>query len=108
MPSFTVRSELPEAVAEQTIRSMNRLSEQFASIVVDGIVIGSVRPVDPPIASQMSNGMINASASVKRWVPGATINNVADLYARPPCSWACCSIDSLRMRALMPGVDRLC
>jgi hypothetical protein len=31
----------------------------------------------------MLNGMINASASIKRWVPEATIGNVADLYARP-------------------------
>jgi AcrR family transcriptional regulator len=80
---ITARSGLPEAAAEQIIRTMNRLSEQFASFVVDGMVDGSVRPVDPTIASQMINGMINASASVKRWVPGATIENVADLYARP-------------------------
>lgn len=80
---ITARSGLPEAAAEQTIRTMNRLSEQFASFVVDGVADGSVRPVDPTIASQMINGMINASASVKRWVPGATIDNVADLYARP-------------------------
>lgn len=80
---ITARSGLPEAATEQTIRTMNRLSEQFASFVVDGIANGSVRPVDPTIAAQLINGMINASASVKRWVPGATIDNVADLYARP-------------------------
>lgn len=80
---ITARSGLPEAAADQTIRTMNRLSAQFASFVVDGVANGSVRPVDPTIASQMINGMINASASVKRWVPGATIDNVADLYARP-------------------------
>lgn len=80
---ITARSGLPEAAAEQTIRTMNRLSEQFASFVVDGIANGSVRPVDPTIAAQLINGMINASASVKRWVPGATIDNVADLYACP-------------------------
>lgn len=80
---ITARSGLPEAAAEQTIRTMNRLSEHFAGVLVDGVADGSVRPVDPAIAAQMINGMINASASIKRWVPGATIDNVACLYARP-------------------------
>lgn len=80
---ITARSGLPEAAAEQTLRTMNRLSEHFACVVVDGVVDGSVRPIDPAIAAQMISGMINASASIKRWVPEATIGNVADLYARP-------------------------
>lgn len=80
---ITARSGLPEAAAEQTLRTVNRLSEHFASVVVDGVMDGSVRPIDPAIAAQMVSGMINASASIKRWVPEATIGNVADLYARP-------------------------
>ncbi len=80
---ITARSGLPEAAAEQTLRTMNRLSEHFASVVVDGVMDGSVRPIDPAIAAQLVSGMINASASIKRWVPEATIGNVADLYARP-------------------------
>lgn len=80
---ITARSGLPEAAVEQTIRTMDRLSEHFASVIVDGVADGSIRPVDPTIAAQMINGMVNASASIKRWVPGATIENVAQLYARP-------------------------
>ena len=80
---ITARSGLPEAAAEQTLRTVSRLSEHFASVAVDGIMDGSVRPIDPAIAAQMISGMINASASIKRWVPEATIGNVADLYARP-------------------------
>ncbi len=80
---ITARSGLPEAAAEQTLRTMNRLSEHFASVVVDGVMDGSVRPIDSAIAAQMISGMVNASASIRRWVPEATIHNVADLYARP-------------------------
>jgi len=80
---ITARSGLPESAAEQTLRTMNRLSEHFASVVVDGVMDGSVRPIDSAIAAQMISGMVNASASIRRWVPEATIHNVADLYARP-------------------------
>ena len=80
---ITARSGLPEAAADETLRTMNRQSERFANFVVDGIADGSVRPVDPAIVAQLVNGMINAAASITRWVPGADIGNAADLFARP-------------------------
>lgn len=80
---ITARSGLSEIAVEETLRTMNRLSERFANFVVDGIADGSIRPVDPAVAAHMVNGMVNASASMKRWVPGATIDNAVDLYARP-------------------------
>ncbi len=80
---ITARSGLPEAAVDETLRTMNRLSERFANFVVDGMADGSIRPVDPAIAAQMVNGMVNASASIKRWVPGVVIDNAVDLYARP-------------------------
>ncbi len=80
---ITARSGLPEAAVDETLRTMNRLSERFAAFVVDGIADGSIRPVDPAIAAQMVNGMVNAAASIKRWVPDVTIDNAVDLYARP-------------------------
>lgn len=80
---ITARSGLPEADSYATLRTMNRLSERFANFVVDGVADGSVRPVDPAIAAQMVHGMINAAATITRWVPGVTIDNAVDLFARP-------------------------
>lgn len=80
---ITARSGLAESSADRILRTMNRLSEEFANFIVDGIADGSVRPVDPTIASQMVHGMINASASIKRWVPTVAMESVTDLYARP-------------------------
>ena len=48
--------------AGKIIRTMNQLSERFASVVVDGIVDGSVRPVDPAIAAASIMGVVLQTA----------------------------------------------
>lgn len=80
---MTARSRLPEALAGETLRTMHQISEHFAGVVADGVIDGSVRPVDPAVAAQLISGMINASASARRWAPAASPVNVVDLYARP-------------------------
>lgn len=80
---MTARSRLPATVADGIWRTMHQLSEHFAGVIADGVIDGSIRPVDQAIAAQMVSGMINASASARRWVPDASPANVVDLYARP-------------------------
>lgn len=79
----TAWSALPEVLREDMMTTMNRLSERFASVIVDGMADGSIRPLDPSIAAQMVNGMVNAAAELERWVPGVTIDTASYLYARP-------------------------
>lgn len=76
-------SALPKALRSEKLRTMNRLSERFAGFIVDGMQDGSVRVVDQTVAAQVVNGMINAAAEIENWVPGVTMENAADLYARP-------------------------
>lgn len=79
----TARSALPQDRGYDALKAMSRLSEGFANFIVDGMIDGSVRPLDQTVAAQMISGLVNASASSKRWVPGVTIDNVVDLYAKP-------------------------
>jgi hypothetical protein len=64
-------------------RTMSRLGERFATLVIDGMADGSLRIVDPSVAAQVINGMINAVAEIERWVPGIDAGNAFELYARP-------------------------
>ncbi|MEO8153529.1 MAG: TetR/AcrR family transcriptional regulator [Rhizobacter sp.] len=64
-------------------RTMSRLTERLAGVFVDGMVDGSVRPLHAVIASQVASGLVNSAASLPHWVPGATQDNVADVYVRP-------------------------
>jgi AcrR family transcriptional regulator len=79
----TAWSGLPEAIRSDTRRTMGRLGERFGALVVEGMADGSLRIVDPSIAAQVINAMVNAAAEVERWVPGADAANVFELYALP-------------------------
>jgi len=80
----TAISALPDQEHRDEVRrTMNRLTERMANLVVDGMMDGSIRALDSAIASRAIFAAINAAAELHRWVPSATIDSVADVYARP-------------------------
>ncbi|MEO8652951.1 MAG: TetR/AcrR family transcriptional regulator [Ramlibacter sp.] len=79
----TAWTGLPDPLRSETRRTMGRLGERFATLVIDGMDDGSVRVVDPSIAAQVINGMVNAAAELERWARGIDAANVFELYAMP-------------------------
>ena len=87
----TAVSALPdEAQRDRVRRTQLRLTERMASVVVDGMVDGSIRPLDPHIAARASIAAINAAAELQRWVPAATADNAGDLFVRPALQGVLC------------------
>ena len=76
-------SALPETIREDVETTMARLSERFGMFIVDGMIDGSIRAVDPSIAAQCVNTTINAAAALERWAPGAEPGNAAEILIRP-------------------------
>lgn len=74
---------LPLELRHEMADGYNRGSERFAALISDGVADGSIRPVDPMIAAHMINSMLNAAASLDRWVPGVERAHAAGLFARP-------------------------
>lgn len=74
---------VPEIIRKYLLQKFERLSNGFAGTISDGIADGSIRPVDPIIASQMVTAVINACAELHFWTPGLTPENAGQLYARP-------------------------
>lgn len=74
---------LPGAIRHEMVQASNRVSDRFSSIISDGIAAGSVRAVDPIIASQMLTATLNASAEINYWIPGVSREEAVELYARP-------------------------
>ena len=81
---FTATSALPDQAQRDRVRvTMVRLTERLAGLVVDGMMDGSIRPLDAGIAAQTITASINAAAELHRWLPGAGLDNVDGLYLRP-------------------------
>mgnify|MGYP001298793746 CR=1 FL=1 len=77
-------SALPDEMHRDGVRkTMARLTERMTCVVVDGLMDGSIRPLDPAIAALIAIGAINAAAELQRWAPGASATNASDLFVRP-------------------------
>lgn len=77
-------SALPDQVQRDSVRkTMARLTERMACVVVDGMMDGSIRPLDPAIAALVAIGVINAAAELQRWAPSANTETASDMYVRP-------------------------
>jgi AcrR family transcriptional regulator len=81
MLRVTAWSGLPEAIRSDMRRTMGRLGERFATLVLQGMQDGSLRVIDPSTAAQVLNGMVNAAAEIERWVRGIHAGNAFELYA---------------------------
>lgn len=81
---ITATSALPDqAQRDEVRRTIGRLTQRITSLLVDGMMDGSIRPLDPLIAAQVLFAQINAASELTRWAPAATADNVAALYLRP-------------------------
>jgi AcrR family transcriptional regulator len=79
----TATSALPDTTQRAHVQAtLRRLTERMTGVLVDGMVDGSVRPLDPALAAQTTVAAINAAAELHRWVPGVTPAVAADLYVR--------------------------
>ncbi len=74
---------VPGPMRAEMLEAFDRLSHRFASIICDGIVDGSIRPLDVNIAAQMVTAGINAAAELGSWAPGVAPEAVTKLYVRP-------------------------
>nr|WP_145552221.1 TetR/AcrR family transcriptional regulator [Variovorax boronicumulans] len=75
---------LPDAAERSRIRqTLGRIGERLSSLVVGGMVDGSIRPLDPMQAAQLAMVGINAAAELQRFVPGTTPQAAVALYVRP-------------------------
>ena len=74
---------LPEKIRDEMIEQSGMLSDRFAAMISDGVAEGSIRPIDPFIASQMLNATLNAAADLPTLLRGVDARLAVEFYARP-------------------------
>ena len=81
---LTAISALPDPVHRtQILDANNRLTERMTNLIVEGVMQGTIRPLDASLAAQITLNGINAAAELRRWSAGADLASVAPLYAKP-------------------------
>jgi AcrR family transcriptional regulator len=79
----TAWNALPHAERADSQRRFDRLTEKFDIFIVEGMLEGTIPPLDPGIAAQQVAGMINAASELERWAPGIAHEDAVRLYVRP-------------------------
>lgn len=64
----TALQALPNELRNDVIAQSNRMARRFAGMMIDGITEGSVRPIDPLIASQAVMGALNSAYDLRSWI----------------------------------------
>ena len=72
-----------DALRPALLAGIARMSAKTAGLIADGLVDGSIRPVDAVIAAELVIGMVNAAAELRKWAPAASVQNAASLFAKP-------------------------
>lgn len=74
---------LPPGATPHIVREWELVTHRFAGLVSDGIAEGSIRPVDPRIASELIMVALNSAAELPSWLQTIEQDEIADLYVRP-------------------------
>lgn len=77
----TALSGLPPGVRSTMIDRSNRIARRYAGMLSDGIAEGSIRAIDPLVASQTMMAMQNAAFDMRKWASTMPRERAIALYA---------------------------
>ncbi|WP_417471142.1 TetR/AcrR family transcriptional regulator [Maricaulis sp.] len=76
----TALQVLPSEWRTDMLERSTRLARRFAGMMIDGISEGTVRTIDPLIASQIVMGALNSAYDLRGWVAPLPPGTAIDLY----------------------------
>ena len=77
----TALQALPSDLRTRVVERSNRLALRFAGMLMDGVIDGSIRPVDPMITSQVLLSTLNAAYDLRDWARALPDGDALRLYA---------------------------
>lgn len=77
----TALSGLPPAARQAMVDRSNMIARRFAGTISDGISEGTIRPVDPLVASQALMALLNAAFDMRKWASAMPRERAVAFYA---------------------------
>lgn len=77
----TALSGLPPRVRQAMVDRSNRIARRFAGMLSDGIAEGSIRAIDPLVASQTMMALQNAAFDMRKWASTMPREKAIAFYA---------------------------
>ncbi|MHA6720491.1 TetR/AcrR family transcriptional regulator [Sphingomonas sp. RS6] len=77
----TALSGLPLSVRDTMLDRSNRIARRFAGMLSDGIAEGTIRPIDPLVASQALMAIQNAAFDMRKWASTMPREQAVAFYA---------------------------
>ncbi|OAN59974.1 TetR/AcrR family transcriptional regulator [Sphingomonas sp. TDK1] len=77
----TALSGLPAQVRNTMLDRSNRIARRFAGMLSDGIAEGTIRPIDPLVASQALMALQNAAFDMRKWASTMPRERAVTFYA---------------------------
>ncbi|MCH4892527.1 TetR family transcriptional regulator [Sphingomonas sp. SFZ2018-12] len=77
----TALTGLPPDARQAMVDRSNRIARRFAGMISDGIAEGSIRPVDPLVASQALMSLQNAAFDMRKWASTMPRERAVAFYA---------------------------
>ena len=74
-------SGLPPEQRHAIVDQFNRIARRYAGTISDGIAEGSIRAVDPLVASQCLMALQNAAFDMRGWAASMPRHRAVALYA---------------------------
>ncbi len=80
---YSALAAMPAAMRPALMAESDRLAQRTAGVIVDGIVDGSIRAVDPTLAAFFVVGMVNAAAELHHWVHDVSEEAAISSFVQP-------------------------
>jgi AcrR family transcriptional regulator len=81
----TALSGLPQSARSALVDRSNLIARRYAGLLSDGIAEGSIRPIDPLIASQALMALQNAAFDMRKWAGTMPRDRAIAFYASTLC-----------------------
>ena len=85
VPLLRISASASMSIDERTLmfQQFNKFTLRFSGMISDGIMDGSIRPIDPHVAALVVTGTLTSAVEARFWAKDLNAENAAQSFIRP-------------------------